>query len=134
MLCCCRDLRVTPAFVVQALTHFHHPERAARCRVFFNEQGKWAVVDATPLPEFEVYYTVGGVPQSALDMHRHVVNGTMDKVVEVHTDQSHKVEKNDNPAWTFYYVRWLTRWDVVTNTRSKCALPVATVRRVRKVS
>ncbi len=46
--------------------------------VFLREQGKWAVVDATPLKEYEVYYTVDGVPQSALDMHRHVVNGTMD--------------------------------------------------------
>ena len=84
--------------------------------VFLREPGKWAVVDATPLPEFKVYYTVDGVPQSALDMHRHVVNGTMEKVVEVHPDRSHKVEKKDSPAWTFYYVRWLTRCDVVTNT------------------
>ena len=84
--------------------------------VFLREHGKWAVVDATPLNEFKVYYTVDGVPQSALDMHRHVVNGTMDKVVEVHPDRSHKVEKKDSPAWTFYYVRWLTRCDVVTNT------------------
>jgi hypothetical protein len=84
--------------------------------VFLREQGKWAVVDATPLREYEVYYTLDGVPQSALDMHRHVVSGTMDKVVEVHTDRSHKVGKKDSPAWTFYYVRWLTRCDVVTNT------------------
>lgn len=28
----------------------------------------------------------------------------------------HKVEKKDSPAWTFYYLRWLTRCDVVTNT------------------
>ena len=84
--------------------------------VFLREPGKWAVVDATPLTEFKVYYTVDGVPQSALDMHRHVVDGTMDKVVEVHPDRSHKVEKKDSPAWTFYYVRWLTRCDVVTNT------------------
>ena len=33
--------------------------------VFLREQGKWAVVDATPLPEFAVYYMVDGVPQSA---------------------------------------------------------------------
>ena len=84
--------------------------------VFLREHGKWAVVDATPLSEFEVYYTVDGVPQSALDMHRHVVNGTMDKVVEVHPDRSHKVEKQDSPAWTFYYLRGPTRCDVVTNT------------------
>ena len=84
--------------------------------VFLREQGKWAVVDATPLKEYEVYYTVDGVPQSALEMHRHVVDGTMDKVVEVHSDRSHKVQKKDSPAWTFYYVRWLTRCDVVTNT------------------
>ena len=32
--------------------------------VFLREQGKWAVVDATPLKEYEVYYTVDGVPQS----------------------------------------------------------------------
>ena len=61
--------------------------------VFLREQGKWAVVDATPLKEYEVYYTVDGVPQSALEMHRHVVNGTMDKVVEVHSDRSHKVRE-----------------------------------------
>ena len=84
--------------------------------VFLREQGKWAVVDATPLKDFEVYYTVDGVPQSALEMHRHVVNGTMDKVIEVHPERSHKVLKKESPAWAFYYVRWLTRCDVVTNT------------------
>lgn len=84
--------------------------------VFLREQGKWAVVDATPLKDFEVYYTVDGVPQSTLEMHRHVVNGTMDKVIEVHPERSHKVLKKESPAWAFYYVRWLTRCDVVTNT------------------
>ena len=74
--------------------------------VFLREPGKWAVVDATPLEDYKVHYTVDGVPQS-MEMHRHVVNGTMDKVVEVHSDRSHKVEKKDSPAWTFYYVRWL---------------------------
>ena len=39
-----------------------------------------------------------------MEMHRHVVNGTMDKVLEVHPDRSHKVLKKDSPAWTFYYV------------------------------
>jgi len=84
--------------------------------VFLREHGKWAVVDCTPLEEFDVYYTVGRVPQSALEMHRHVVDGTMEKVTEVHPDRSHPVKDPKSPAWTFYYVRWLTRCDVVTNT------------------
>ena len=58
----------------------------------------------------------GGRVPKRMDMHRHVVNGTMDRVVEVHPDRSHKVQKQDSPAWTFYYVGWLTRCDVVTHT------------------
>lgn len=84
--------------------------------VFLREHGKWAVIDATPLDDFNLYYTVGGVPQSALEMHGHVVGGAMDRVVEVHPDRSHPVKSGKSPAWSFYYLRWLTRCDVVTNT------------------
>ena len=72
--------------------------------VFLREQGKWAVVDATPLDDYRVHYLVDGVPQSALEMHRHVVDSTMDKVIEVHPDGAHKVLKKTSPAWAFYYV------------------------------
>jgi len=84
--------------------------------VFLREADKWAVVDPTPLDDFNLYYTVGGVPQSALEMHRHVVEGTMDRVVEVHPERSHPVKSEKSPAWAFYYLRWLTRCDVVTHT------------------
>jgi hypothetical protein len=84
--------------------------------VFLSEFHKWAVVDATPLDDFDVYYTAKGVPQSALEMHRHVVEKTMDRVVEVHPDRSHPVKSKKSPAWSFYYLRWLTRCDVVTHT------------------
>jgi hypothetical protein len=84
--------------------------------VYLREHGKWAVVDATPLPEYDVYYTVHGVPQSALEMHRRVVAQTMDDVREVHTDRTSKVESQKQIAWCFYYLRWLTRCDIVTNT------------------
>jgi hypothetical protein len=84
--------------------------------VFLEEFGKWAVIDATPLDDFNVYYTVDGVPQTALEMHHHVVSGTMDRVVEVHPERSHPVKSKTSPAWAFYYVRWLTRCDVVTHT------------------
>jgi hypothetical protein len=84
--------------------------------VFLSEFNKWAVVDATPLDDFNLYYTVDDTPQSALEMHRHVVGGTMDRVTEVHPDRSHAVRTKKSPAWAFYYLRWLTRCDVVTHT------------------
>ena len=84
--------------------------------VFLREFNKWAVIDSTPLDDFNLYYTVSDVPQDALEMHRHVVDGTMDRVVEVHSDRSHPVKTKKSPAWSFYYIRWLTRCDVVTNT------------------
>jgi len=84
--------------------------------VYLREQGKWAVVDATPLPDADLYYAVDGVPQSALEMHRRVAAGAMDGVREVHPGRTCKVESQKSFAWSFYYVRWLTRCDVVTNT------------------
>ncbi len=84
--------------------------------VFLREWGKWAVIDPTPLDDFNLYYTADNVPQDALDMHRHVVDGTMDRVIEVHSDRSHGVKSKKSPAWSFYYIRWLTQCDVVTNT------------------
>ena len=83
--------------------------------VYLREHGKWAVVDATALAANNVYYTVDGVPQSALEMHRHVVMNTIDKVVEVHPDRSVPVAEG-HPGWFFYYVRWLLRCDIVTST------------------
>ena len=83
--------------------------------VFLREHGKWAVIDATPLREYDMYYTVDDVPQSALDMHRHVVRDEMAKVTEVHPDRTHGVRSRRSPAWAFYFVRWLTHCDVVTN-------------------
>jgi len=84
--------------------------------VYLRQQGKWAVVDATPLPDFDLYYAVEGIPQSALEMHRRVVGSAMQRVREVHSDRTSEVESQKSPAWSFYYVRWLTRCDVVTNT------------------
>jgi len=84
--------------------------------VYLREHGKWAVIDATPLRAYDVYYTVAGVPQSALEMHRRVVRNGMAKVTEMHPDRAHAVRGRSSPAWAFYYVRWLTRCDVVTNT------------------
>jgi hypothetical protein len=84
--------------------------------VYLREHSKWAVIDATPLPAFDLYYTVDGVPQTALEMHNHVVRGTMAQVREVHPDRTVAVESKASPAWAFYYLRWLTRCDVVTNT------------------
>ncbi len=84
--------------------------------VFLREHRKWAVVDPTPLDAFNIYYTVDDVPQSALEMHRHVVDETMKRVTEVHPDRKHGVRDKESPAWSFYYLRWLTRCDVVTNT------------------
>ena len=84
--------------------------------VYLREQGKWAVVDATPLPEADLYYTVGGVPQSALEMHHRVTGNAMDPVREAHPGRTCRVESEKSFAWSFYYVRWLTRCDVVTHT------------------
>jgi hypothetical protein len=84
--------------------------------VYLAEHGKWAVVDATPLEDYDVYYTVDGVPQSALEMHRHLASGTLDRVVEVHPDRSHPPRDGKSPAYGYHFLRWLTRCDVVTNT------------------
>jgi hypothetical protein len=83
--------------------------------VYLREYGKWAVIDPTALPSCNAYYTVEGVPQSALEMHQRVVRGEMDKVTEVHPDRTGPVEL-DHPGWSFYYVRWVLRCDVVTRT------------------
>ena len=94
--------------------------------VFLREYGKWAVIDATAAPEFNCYYTVDGVPQSALEMHQRVVGGGMEKVVQVHPGGAQPVvvaktgKSPETPAWYFYYVRWLTRCDVVANTPAYC--------------
>jgi len=45
-----------------------------------------------------------------------VVAGAMDGVREVHPGRTSKVEDRESFAWGFYYVRWLTRCDVVTHT------------------
>jgi hypothetical protein len=74
------------------------------------------VIDSTPLPDFDLYYVVDGVPQSALEIHRRVVGGTLDGVSEVHPDRTCRVERRTQTAWGFYYVRWLTRCDIVTHT------------------
>lgn len=84
--------------------------------VYLSEHGKWAVVDATPLEAYDLYYTVDGVPQSALEMHGHLANGTTDKVLEVHPGGSNPVRDTNSPAYGYHFVRWLTRCDVVTNT------------------
>ena len=93
-----------------------NPANHFTTEVYLREHGKWAVIDATPLKAYDLYYTVDGVPQTALEMHNHVVRNTMDKVREVHPDRTCKVEGKDGPAWCFYYLRWLTRCDVVSNT------------------
>ena len=54
--------------------------------------------------------------KAALEMHRRVVGQAMDDVREVHSDRTSKVESQKQIAWCFYYVRWLTRCDIVTNT------------------
>jgi hypothetical protein len=84
--------------------------------VYLREYGKWAVIDATPLPDFDLYYMAGGVPQSSLEMHRRVERDALDGVSEVHPGRTCKVEGRQGPAWSFYYLDWLTRCDVVTHT------------------
>lgn len=84
--------------------------------VYLREHAKWAVVDATPVRQCDLYYTVDNVPQSALEMHNHVVNNTLAKVTEVHPDRTCSAQDKQGPGWWFYYVRWVTRCDVVTNT------------------
>ena len=110
----CRAIGLSARFI--ELGRPENPAGHFTTEVFLREQGKWAVIDATPLRAYDVYYTVDGVPQSALQMHQHVVNNTMNKVSEVHPDRTTSVTDKNSPAWCFYYLRWLTRCDVVTNT------------------
>lgn len=84
--------------------------------VFLREHGKWAVMDATPLNTHNVYYTVDGVPQSALEMRRHALDGTLDRVTEVRPGGAHPVQTRSSPAWNFYHIRWMLRCDVVSRT------------------
>ena len=83
--------------------------------VYLREHEKWAVVDSTGLAGYNVYYTLDGVPQSALEMHYHVLRKTLPEVMEVHPTGS-RPAGGGGPSSAFYYVRWLTRCDVVTNT------------------
>lgn len=91
--------------------------------VYLREHDKWAVIDATAAPGYNCYYTVDGMPQSALEMHQRVVGGGMEKVLRVAPDGTKPVDPPvkgaptpDTPPWYFYYIRWLTRCDVVSRT------------------
>jgi len=84
--------------------------------VYLREHHKWAVMDSTGLPAYNVYYTVDGVPQSALEMHFHVLNKTLETVTEVHPRGTQRAGSRGSPSQAFYYVRWLTRCDIVTRT------------------
>ncbi len=91
--------------------------------VFLREHNKWAVLDATALEGYNCYYTVDGVPQSALEMHQRVVGGGMEKVMQVTPEGAKPVSlpgkdgaRPQDAPWSFYYVRWLFRCDIVTHT------------------
>ena len=84
--------------------------------VYLREYDKWAVIDSTGLSAYNLYYTLDGAPQSALEMHFHVLNKTLDRVKEVHTWGTQQAGRHGSPSRAFYYVRWLTRCDVVTRT------------------
>jgi hypothetical protein len=96
--------------------HASNPCSHFTTEVYLAEHGKWAVVDATPLEDYDVHYEVDGVPQSALEMHGHIVAGSLERVVEVHPGRAHRVRDPRSPAHGFRFVRWLTRCDVVTHT------------------
>ncbi len=91
-----------------------NPANHFTTEIFLREHGKWAVVDPTPLRGYDTYYTVNGIPQSALEMHRRVVGGGMEEVIEVHPNGSIPAVSG-GPAWCFYYLRWVLRCDVLTS-------------------
>jgi hypothetical protein len=92
-----------------------NPSSHFTTEVYLREFEKWAVVDSTHVPSLNVYYTADGVPQSALEMHDRLVGSKLDGVIEVRPERSVPATP-EGPAENFYYVRWLTRCDVVTVT------------------
>jgi len=93
----------------------HNPANHFLVEVYLREFKKWAVFDSTAHKDFDVYYTVDGIPQSALEMHRHVIDGTLESVTEVRPDGTRQ-GSDRVPTNLFYYLRWLTHNDIVTNT------------------
>jgi len=93
----------------------HNPANHFLVEVYLREYEKWAVIDSTAHKDFDVYYTVKGTPQSALEMHQHIVNKTLDKVTEVRPT-GNRTGSDRVPTNLFYYLRWLTHNDIVTNT------------------
>jgi hypothetical protein len=93
----------------------HNPANHFLVEVYLREFEKWAVIDSTAHKDFDVYYTVKETPQSALEMHQHVVNKTLETVTEVRPTGK-RPGADRVPTNLFYYLRWLTHNDVVTNT------------------
>lgn len=51
--------------------------------VWLEDFNKWAVVDATALPTMTCYYARDGVPQSALELHRALLDGESDAIQRI---------------------------------------------------
>jgi hypothetical protein len=59
--------------------------------VWSDHLGRWAVLD----PDYDVYFTVDGVPQNALELHRHWAAGAID-AVQVHwRDSPNNIYRTD---------------------------------------
>ncbi len=52
--------------------------------VYLSGHGKWAILDATAKPHLASHYLVGGVPQSALELHRALLAEKADGVEVIH--------------------------------------------------
>ena len=55
--------------------------------VYLTDFDKWAIVDATPQGNCNVYITRDGIPQSGLELHNAYLSGDYDDLVAVHDPQ-----------------------------------------------
>lgn len=81
--------------------------------VWSEHYGKWAVLD----PDYDIYFTADGVPQHALELHRHWAAGTIDAVAVHWRDSPHNIYRPDLEGGRRDFLRLIydtrdwRRWD-----------------------
>jgi hypothetical protein len=81
--------------------------------VWSDHHGKWVVLD----PDYDVYFTAGGVPLHALELHRHWAAGTIDAVTVHWRESPHNIYRPDLEGGRrdflrlVYDTRAWRRWD-----------------------
>jgi hypothetical protein len=81
--------------------------------VWSDHFGKWAVLD----PDYDIFFTVDGVPQHALELHQHWVAGTIDEGTVHWRESPHNIYRPDLEGGRRDFLRLIydtrdwRRWD-----------------------